>query len=74
MYKGEKPIKNGHVKTLGVPMSDTCQCQTHWRHSCICVLIVLEGKKIFTYLKKFLFIINMILKILIVVIYVDNLK
>ena len=38
------------------------------------VLIVLEGKKIFTYLKKFLLIINMFLKILIIVIYVDNLK
>jgi hypothetical protein len=38
------------------------------------VLVVLEGKKIFVYLKKFSLIINVFLKILIVVIYVDNLK
>ena len=49
-------------------------CPTHWGYFCIRVLIVLEGKKIFTYLKKFLLIINMFLKILIVVIYVNNLK
>ena len=38
------------------------------------VLIVFEGKKIFVYLKKFPLVINVFLKILIVVIYVDNLK
>ena len=38
------------------------------------VLTVLEGKKIFVYSKKFSLIINVFLKILIVVIYVDNLK
>jgi hypothetical protein len=67
-------MKHGHFKTLGVPVSDTCRCPTYWGYSCMRVLIVLEGKNIFTYLKKFLLIINMFLKILIVVIYVDNLK
>jgi hypothetical protein len=38
------------------------------------VLTVLEGKKILVYLKTFSLIINVFLKILIVVIYVDNLK
>ena len=67
-------MKHRHFKTLSVFVSNTCRCPTQWGHSCMRVLIVLKGKKIFTYLKKFLLIINMFLKILIIVIYVDNLK
>ena len=41
----------------------TCSCLTHWGHSCMRVLIILEGKKIFVYLKRFPLIINVFLKI-----------
>ena len=70
----QQAMKHGHFKILDIPVSNMYRCLTQWGHSCMRVLIVLGGKKIFTNLKKFLLIINMFLKILIVVIYVNNLK
>ncbi len=61
--------KHGHFKTLSVSVSDTLWTLLHAYPHCSG-----RGKKIFVYLKKFLLIINVFLKILIVVIYVDNLK
>jgi hypothetical protein len=49
------PMKHGHFKTLDVSVSDTCRCPTHWGHSCMRVLIVLEGKKNIYLFKKVYF-------------------